>query len=50
MRHQLKKAGKVMRRMGRRTIANKFIMILIILVLLGAIGLIIFLKFYDKSK
>lgn len=39
-----------MNAMGRRIVANKLIMLVIILVLLFAIGLIVYLKWFNKSK
>ena len=39
------RAGKVLRAMGRRVMTNKLIMFLIVLVLLGAIGLVVYLQY-----
>jgi len=45
----LGKATKVMRTMARRVVTNKLIMALIILVLLGAVILIVYLKWFSGS-
>jgi len=47
--NKIGKAGKVLSNMGRRAITNKLIMALIILVLLGALALIIWLKWFYKT-
>lgn len=47
---QLETAGRLMRKMGRRAIANKFIMAGIIIALLLAIAVVVYFKWFSGSS
>jgi len=47
---QLGHAKRIMRTMARRVVTNKLIMAAIILVLLGALGLIVYLKWFSGGS